>query len=78
MFKLVVFDLDGTLIDSRQDLAQATNRLVLEHGGRPLDQDAVVHMVGEGAETLIQRAFAAAGLSPVPPGWIPRRQVTLD
>jgi phosphoglycolate phosphatase len=66
MFKLLVFDLDGTLVDSRQDLAQATNRLILEFGGQPLDQDAVVHMVGEGAEKLIARAFTAAHLPPAP------------
>ena len=66
MFKLVVFDLDGTLVDSRQDLAQATNRLLVEHGGESLEQDQVVHMVGEGVERLITRAFTAAGLLPVP------------
>ncbi len=66
MLRLVVFDLDGTLVDSRQDLAQATNRLILECGGRPLDQDAVVHMVGEGVEKLVARAFAAAGLDRPP------------
>jgi phosphoglycolate phosphatase len=67
MFSLLVFDLDGTLVDSRQDLAEATNRLILECGGQPLDQDAVVHMVGEGVEKLVGRAFRAAGL-PVPKG----------
>ncbi len=66
MFKLVVFDLDGTLVDSRQDLAQATNRLLVEHGARPLEQDQVVHMVGEGVEKLIGRAFAAAGVPDAP------------
>ncbi len=62
MFNLLVFDLDGTLVDSRQDLAQATNRLILEFGGQPLDEDAVVHMVGEGVRKLVTRAFDAAGL----------------
>jgi phosphoglycolate phosphatase len=71
MFALLVFDLDGTLVDSRQDLAEATNRLILEHGGQPLDQDAVVHMVGEGVEKLVGRAFRAAG-RPVPDGAVPR------
>jgi phosphoglycolate phosphatase len=66
MFNLLVFDLDGTLVDSRQDLAQATNRLIVERGGQPLEQDQVVRMVGEGVEKLVTRAFAAAGLSPVP------------
>lgn len=60
MSSLVVFDLDGTLVDSRQDLAQATNRLILEYGAQPLDEDRIVHMVGEGVEKLIGRAFEAA------------------
>jgi len=72
MFTLLVFDLDGTLVDSRQDLAQATNHLILEYGGQPLDEDVVVHMVGEGAEKLIARAFTAAGLVPVPRGALRR------
>ncbi len=72
MFRLIVFDLDGTLVDSRADLAQATNRLLLEHGARALDQDAVVHMVGEGVEKLITRAFTAAGALPVPAGAVGR------
>lgn len=63
MFRLLVFDLDGTLVDSRQDLAQATNRLILEYGAQPLDQDRIVHMVGEGVEKLIGRAFAAASVA---------------
>ncbi|MGE5358604.1 MAG: HAD family hydrolase [Bacteroidales bacterium] len=66
MYRLIVFDLDGTLVDSRKDLADATNRLVVERGGRALDQEAVVHMVGEGAAKLVARAFAEAGLDSTP------------
>jgi phosphoglycolate phosphatase len=72
MFSLIVFDLDGTLVDSRKDLAQATNALVGEYGAAPLDEDAVVHMVGEGAAKLIARAFAAAGLGLPPAAALPR------
>jgi phosphoglycolate phosphatase len=59
---LLVFDLDGTLIDSQRDLAAATNRLVAELGGRQLAEDAVAAMVGEGAAVLVRRALAAAGV----------------
>jgi phosphoglycolate phosphatase len=59
---LVVFDLDGTLIDSRRDLADAANALMVEHGGRPLPVDTITGMVGEGAPLLVRRALKAAGL----------------
>jgi len=60
--RLVVFDLDGTLIDSRRDLTASANALVVERGGMPLDEDAVARMVGEGAALLVWRALTAAGL----------------
>jgi phosphoglycolate phosphatase len=59
---LVVFDLDGTLIDSRRDLCDSANVLVVERGGQPLDQEAITRMVGDGAAMLVKRAFAAARL----------------
>jgi phosphoglycolate phosphatase len=60
--RLVVFDLDGTLIDSRLDLATAVNQVLAGKGARPLSVDRVTAMVGEGARVLLDRAFAAAGL----------------
>jgi phosphoglycolate phosphatase len=60
--RLVVFDLDGTLIDSRRDLADAANALIIEYGGRPLPVEAITGMVGEGAPLLVRRALKAAGL----------------
>jgi phosphoglycolate phosphatase len=62
MFQLFVFDLDGTLIDSRRDLANATNALLVECGAAPLAEDRIGRMVGDGAATLVARAFAASGL----------------
>jgi phosphoglycolate phosphatase len=64
--QLIVFDLDGTLIDSRRDLAESANQLIEERGGRPLPEDAIGRMVGEGAAVLVQRALAAAGLADAP------------
>ena len=58
----LVFDLDGTLIDSRRDLADAANALIVEHGGRPLPVAAITAMVGEGAPLLVRRAIAATGV----------------
>jgi phosphoglycolate phosphatase len=69
---LFVFDLDGTLIDSRRDLADAANALVVERGGSPLPVDAIARMVGEGAAVLVRRALTAAGLDPESPAALPR------
>ena len=60
--RLIVFDLDGTLVDSRRDLADSANALIGELGGRPLDEEAVGRMVGEGAALLVSRALTAAGI----------------
>jgi phosphoglycolate phosphatase len=59
---LLVFDLDGTLIDSVKDLAEAASELVVTLGGQPLDVTEVGGMVGDGAAMLVRRALSAAGL----------------
>jgi phosphoglycolate phosphatase len=64
MFQLFVFDLDGTLIDSRQDIADAANAVLQSAGAPPLSDDAIGRMVGDGAATLVARAFAAADVAP--------------
>jgi phosphoglycolate phosphatase len=69
---LFVFDLDGTLIDSRRDLADAANALLEERGGSPLPVDTIARMVGEGATLLVRRALTAAGLDPESPGALSR------
>jgi phosphoglycolate phosphatase len=72
MNQLVVFDLDGTLIDSQRDLADATNALLEELGATRLSEDAIAAMVGEGAAVLVRRALTAAGLDPQQPGALER------
>ena len=55
--KLVIFDLDGTLIDSRLDLVHSVNA-ALRHIDRPeLPEDVIASYVGDGAPVLIQRAL---------------------
>jgi phosphoglycolate phosphatase len=68
----LVFDLDGTLIDSIGDLVVAVNRLVVERGGRVLSHDAVSKLVGDGANLLIARAFDASGVRDDPQEALPR------
>jgi phosphoglycolate phosphatase len=53
----LVFDLDGTLIDSRQDITTAVNLMRAELGLPPLPLEQVVKMVGEGARLLVERAL---------------------
>lgn len=62
--RTIVFDLDGTLVDTAPDLCGALN-WVLEREGRPLvPVEDVRHMVGEGARKLIERGLAASGPTP--------------
>jgi phosphoglycolate phosphatase len=62
----MVFDLDGTLVDSRRDIADAANALLAESGGATLPLERIGRMVGDGAATLVARAFEAAGLERPP------------
>jgi phosphoglycolate phosphatase len=56
--KLLVFDLDGTLIDSAQDLCNSVNATLIHFGREPLEDATIAGMIGEGALTLVRRAFA--------------------
>jgi phosphoglycolate phosphatase len=71
MIQLVVFDLDGTLVDSRRDLAESANALLAACGCATQPEAAIGRMVGDGAATLVARAFAAGGC-PAPPDALAR------
>ncbi len=57
---LTVFDLDGTLIDSRRDLAAAVNFMRSSFGLPELSLDTVVSYVGNGQRSLVERALGGA------------------
>jgi phosphoglycolate phosphatase len=57
--KLLVFDLDGTLIDSAQDLCNSVNATLAAFNRPPLPDAQVAGYIGNGAQKLVQRALAA-------------------
>jgi phosphoglycolate phosphatase len=58
---LLLFDLDGTLVDSLPDLTNALNEVLRERGYPPLQPREVRPMVGDGMPALLARGFAARG-----------------
>lgn len=63
MRPLIAFDLDGTLIDSKRDLAESANDMLGTYGAAPLEEADVAGMVGDGARQLVQRALDARGVT---------------
>jgi phosphoglycolate phosphatase len=62
--RLIVFDLDGTLVDSAPDITAAVNRLLTARALPALTRPQVTAMVGDGLHKLLERAFAAVGATP--------------
>ncbi|MBS1182702.1 MAG: cbbZC [Proteobacteria bacterium] len=60
--RALIFDLDGTLVHSLPDLAEAVNELMAANGLAPHAEPAVASMVGKGVPVLVQKAFAAHGV----------------
>lgn len=60
-FRHVVLDLDGTLVDTKDDLAAAVNVALTALGLPPQDTRTLLGYVGHGARVLLERAFGAAG-----------------
>ncbi len=61
----LLFDLDGTLVDSRRDIAAACNAARVAHGLSELALEAIMPMVGDGARALVARAFDADNDAPI-------------
>jgi len=59
---IIVFDLDGTLIDSARDISESVSELVESYGAPALPMSEVIEMVGDGAPVLVMRALRQSGL----------------
>ncbi len=59
--RAVIFDLDGTLVDTAPDLMRATNHVLEGLGRRPITMDEVRSFVGHGARALLTRGLSATG-----------------
>ncbi len=59
--RLIIFDLDGTLVDSNRDLIPALNRATASQGLPPIAMEDVGHVVGQGALQMIVRAYEFHG-----------------
>lgn len=58
---VLIFDLDGTLVDTAPDLLDAMNAVLVAQSRRRVDPETLRHMVGFGAASLIRQAMAATG-----------------
>ena len=74
--RLIVFDLDGTLIDSQQDICNSVNATLENFGLRALPSEVISSFIGDGAAMLIRRALAVPG--ELPAGSPPPDQAFFD
>lgn len=60
-FDTIIYDLDGTLIDSARDMGVAVSRVLADHGLPPISDDDARIFMGEGSKVTMRRAFAKSG-----------------
>ncbi|WP_299985339.1 phosphoglycolate phosphatase [uncultured Ruegeria sp.] len=65
MTAVVVFDLDGTLVDSLADIAAAANRMLCDQGHPTLPNETIGRFVGNGLPKLVERVMIHCGMDPV-------------
>ncbi|HSI02073.1 MAG TPA: HAD-IA family hydrolase [Reyranella sp.] len=62
-FDTVIYDLDGTLIDSAKDMQVAVSKVLADHGLAPVTEDDVRNYMGQGSKVTMGKAFAKYGRS---------------
>jgi len=60
----IVFDLDGTLVDSAPDIAAAANKMLAGEGLEPLDLPTIISFIGNGLPKLVERVMRARAIAP--------------
>ena len=60
---VVMYDLDGTLLDTASEIAQAVNLTLKEFGRDPVTEDDVRNWIGHGTGWLMKRAWESGGVS---------------
>lgn len=65
--EIMLFDLDGTLIDSKTDLAASINLMLVDLGRPPLSEDTIGSFVGDGVRVLVYRSLTATDPARQPP-----------
>lgn len=64
MSPALIFDLDGTLVDTAPDILGALNAVLVGEGRRPMERADLHHLVGHGAKLMLGEAFARTGARP--------------
>ena len=63
-YKIVIFDLDGTLLDTLEDIGNAVNRVLLKRGYATHPMERYRNFIGDGSEMLVKRALPESEASP--------------
>ena len=69
--KLVIFDLDGTLIDSAEDIAHSVNELREQMDRPPLPLEVIESYVGNGVRVLLERSFGDGNVAALEDAYLP-------
>lgn len=64
MIKVIIFDFDGTLFDTKLDIARSVNILLKENNLKELPNEEIYRNIGNGADVLISKSFSMLGANP--------------